>query len=50
VPLHQRADGRLPLLQEVIVRSLQISVERSAAAEDEVGAVQAEIGNGTKAP
>jgi hypothetical protein len=40
---------QLPLLQEVIVRSRQISVERSSAVEDE-GRVQAELGNGAETP
>jgi hypothetical protein len=34
----------------VNVRSRQIYGERSLAVEDEVGAVQAELGSGTEAP
>jgi hypothetical protein len=41
---------QLPILQQVIVISRQISAERSSAVEDEVGAVPAELGNGAEAP
>jgi hypothetical protein len=41
---------QFPILQEVIVRSRQISAERSTSVEDEVGAVQAELGNEAEAP
>jgi hypothetical protein len=41
---------RLPLLQEVIVSSCQISMERSTVVEDEAGAVLEELGNGAEAP
>jgi hypothetical protein len=41
---------QLPFLQEVIVRSWQISAEGSPLVEDKVGAVKAELGNGAEAP
>jgi hypothetical protein len=41
---------QLPLLQEVMVKSRQMTAEQSAAMEDEVGAVHAELGGEVEVP